>query len=84
MRYAMRLFAIVLAAIAWPFNAAISAVERHVWPKLEARDYLALDRAAHVLDTGSTVRSRFKAFVARLLDHDLYTAGRFDPGRMPA
>jgi hypothetical protein len=84
MRHLTRLIALVLAAIAWPFHAAFSAVERHVWPKLEARDHLALDHAAHALDTGSTVRSRFKAFVARLLDHDLYTAGHFDPGRMAA
>lgn len=84
MRHLTRLIALVLAAIAWPFHAAVSAVERHVWPKLEARDHLALDRAARVLDTGSTVRSRFKAFAARLLNHDLYTAGHFDPGRAAA
>lgn len=84
MRHLTRLIALVLAAIAWPFTAAMVAVEAHVWPKLEARDHLTLDRAAHAIDSGQTVRSRFKAFVARLLDHDLYTAGHFDPGRMPA
>lgn len=84
MRHLMRLIAIVLAAIAWPFAAAVAAVERHVWPKLDAVDFLALDRAAHMLETGQTARSRFKAFVARLLDHDLYIAGHFDPGRTPA
>lgn len=28
--------------------------------------------------------ARFRAFVARALKHDRFTAGYFDPGRMPA
>ncbi|WEK05754.1 MAG: hypothetical protein P0Y65_05725 [Candidatus Devosia phytovorans] len=84
MRYFMRLFAVVLAAFALPFVALARAVESYVLPKLDHRDSLALDRAAHVIDTGHPMRVRAKAFVDRLLNHDLYVAGHFDPGRMPA
>lgn len=84
MRYFMRLIAIVLAAFALPFVALVRAVEAFVQPKLDHRDSLALDRAAHVIDTGQPMRVRAKAFVDRLLNHELYVAGHFDPGRMPA
>lgn len=82
MRYFMRLIGLVLAALFWPVTAAISAVERHAWPKLEARDILDLTHAVHATGAAQEpARSRFSAFVMRLLDHDLYVAGQFDPGR---
>ncbi len=85
MRIFPRLFAIVLAALFWPITAAISAVERHAWPKLEAHDILDLTHAVHATGAAQeSARSRFSAFVMRLLDHDLYVAGHFDPGRTPA
>lgn len=84
MRYFMRLFAIVLASLAAPFVVLARVVESYVLPKLDHRDSLALDRAAHAVDTGRPMRVRAKAFVDRLLNHDLYVAGHFDPGRMPA
>lgn len=83
MRYFMRLIAIVLAVLAWPAVAIRDAV-RHAWPPLDARDVLALDSAAHALDTGQTRRVRVAAFIKRLLTHDLYVAGHFDPGRLLA
>lgn len=83
MRYFMRLFAIVLAAMLPPAFVFRDAV-RYAWPPLDARDMLALDRAAHALDTGQTRRVRAIAFVKRLLTHDLYVGDHFDPGRSPA
>jgi len=85
MRIFPRLFGLVLAALFWPVTAAIAVVERHVWPKLEARDILDLTHAVHAAcATHEPERSRFSAFIKRLLDHDLYVAGHFDPGRTPA
>ena len=84
MRYFSRLFALFLAALAAPLMALARVVEAYVLPKLDHRDSLALDRAAHAVDTGQPMRVRTKAFVDRLLTHDLYVASHFDTGRMPA
>lgn len=77
--------AAVSAALYLPMLAteAIASV-RWDWPE-DARTRLAIDaisrRAVAVIDSA---RSTFRSFVARALTHDLYSSGKFDPGRTPA
>lgn len=88
MRHLARLISLVLAALVLPVSATISALEHFIFPAYQpdADASLAFDRAAHALDPGETLRSRFRAFIDRCLDHHLFSAGRFhiDPGRAVA
>jgi hypothetical protein len=73
----------LLAFAAPPAIAAFSA-----WPAYHPSPgvSIALDAAAreHVDSRQPGILSRFSEFARRALTHDEFTAGHFDPGRMPA
>lgn len=86
MRYIRIIAAAFLAALIWPVAAAISAIERFVFPAYQpdAATSLALDGITRRDDRATVLRSRFRAFVDRARTHAAFTAGHFDPGRMAA
>ncbi|SDL06568.1 hypothetical protein SAMN05428953_12633 [Mesorhizobium muleiense] len=61
------------------FAATISAVLSLPW--LDARSALDFNAMRSEAHDNPAPLSRFRAFVARALKHDCFTAGYFDPGR---
>lgn len=80
-QYADETFSSWSESIAYNFHAID-------WPDFipTARESIALDVAARELvdHRQPGIVSRFAEFVRRALAHDEYSAGHFDPGRMPA
>lgn len=86
-----------LAAVSWGFVAAVSAVfylpmliteaiTSVRWEMLfDARTSLAMDgMAQRTAVADDPERSTFRSFIERALSHDLFVAGKFDPGRAAA
>lgn len=77
-------------ADAWStFTESILALTHAIdWPAFrpEARESIALDTVARELvdERQPGIASRFVEFGRRALLHPDFTAGHFDPGRMPA
>lgn len=82
---AMATVSVVSAVLYLPMLAteAVASI-RWDWPA-DARTSLIADFISRrVIAILEPVRSSFRAFYERALCHDLFTSGRFDPGRMPA
>lgn len=80
MRYFLRLLSIAFSIIVWPITAIANAFIYQP----TAHEVLQLRSLAQPVAVLSTMRSRFRAFIDRALSHTHFTAGHFDPGRMPA
>ncbi|MCR6673245.1 hypothetical protein [Devosia ginsengisoli] len=84
-RYLLFAFSAAFAFLLAPISFVADAI-RDAWPVYQpsASESLALDRLVEPVAIIPAMRSRFRAFVERLLDHDLFRAGHFDPGRCAA
>lgn len=80
MRYFLRLLSIAFAIIIWPVTAIANAFAYQP----SAHQVLGLRRLTHLVEVLPIMRSRFRAFIDRAMTHANFTAGHFDPGRMPA
>ena len=80
MRYMLRLFSIAFAILFSPVSAIFSAFAY----RPTSTESLALDRLIEPVTIIPAVRSRFRAFIESARSHANFTAGHFDPGRMPA
>jgi hypothetical protein len=80
----------LFAAVAWHTTIATNLADAFDirWPDYHPSpgESLALDVATRTeVDARQPgIFSRFAEFVRRALTHDEYSAGHFDPGRMPA
>lgn len=78
MRYYHRLFGL----FAFSFVSVIRAIECFVFAgPIDAKTSLALEGLRRAVRDAPGVLSRMRAYMARALKHDCYTAGYFDPGR---
>lgn len=84
-RFAHAIFSAV-AAIAWAFTDILVAIGHQAWAfvDIEPQVAAALERLARTFAQLQDRSTAFAAFVQRALTHANYTAGHFDPGRMPA
>jgi hypothetical protein len=67
---------------AYPLAAIIRAIEsffRTLY--VDGKTMLAIDGLRRAVRDAPGALSRVRAFMARALKHDCYTAGYFDPGR---
>lgn len=83
------LFASISFLVALPFVSRDIAIRlADGWPAYHPTpgESIALDAAAreYVDARQPGIMSRFAEFILRALTHDEFTAGHFDPGRMPA
>lgn len=80
----------LIAAVAWSTTIATSMADALDvrWPDYHPSpgESIALDLAtrAEVDHRQRGIAARFAEFIRRALAHDDYSAGHFDPGRMPA
>lgn len=74
MRYTRSFYSVYLF-----FAAAIGAFFSMRW--LDARASLDLDELRCQVPDNPAPLARFRAFIARALNHPAYTAGYYDPGR---
>jgi hypothetical protein len=76
-----------MARITWFVSALVSSLIALAWPAYHPSpgESIALDVAvrAEVDNRQPGIMSRFAEFVRRALTHAEFTAGHFDPGRMP-
>lgn len=75
-----------IAVALFTFFEVITAFANAAWRHVDVPACLttALDEMARAHATVSAKASAFREFSSRALKHDHYTAGHFDPGRMPA
>ncbi|RVD44643.1 hypothetical protein EN742_01630 [Mesorhizobium sp. M4A.F.Ca.ET.020.02.1.1] len=64
------------------FASILRAIERCFFAvPIDAKTSLALEGMRRAVRDAPGVLSRMRAYMARALKHDCYTAGYFDPGR---
>lgn len=76
----------IVASLVWGFVDVLTSIAHAAWRFIDIPAYatLAFDRLAREFAVVRDAATAFKAFAQRALSHPSYTAGHFDPGRMPA